>query len=806
MRSPLLPFVGGPLVPTWLLASLIWGTVWGSAAAQTSPPAPPPPTPYTYQPSLLRPFWEGTLSEGESVLFIRAAAQQPARAQVLFPIDEIVAVTNSYGDVTYEAGRDYTFTPGSREILLPPGSRIPSSTPADLRRPANSQKYRLTHRDGQGEIFFGSALEYHARQTCITYRHPEGLWRGPVPTFDPTALPRSVFRLLNKQPLSIVVVGDSISAGCNASGWAGGAPFQPAYPELLQLHLHKRFGGPVSVVNPSVSGTDTVWVLNSLDKVLAPAPDLVVIAFGMNDAAGRPADQYQANIRQILERVRQQRPDCEFVLVAPMLGNRDWTTLKPELFPQYREKLRELTGPGVALADLTSVWEQFLALKLDWDQTGNGVNHPNDWGHRVYTQVLAAQLDPRGAVRVGGESPTILTAGPLRFEEHRLLSNYTYSYACAVADLDADGDLDITSADAEPNSNLYLLRNDRTAGGGLSFTPGHIQRHTGDPDQAVRMERHAVGDVNGDGRPDLVIVDNLKWDLRWFENPGPDRLTEAWPRHRICEPGGLPGAYDVDLADVDGDGDLDIAASSWRFGQRFDWYENGGRPGRGTEWTRHQIAGEAQETRAVVFADFNRDGRPDLLGTSRTGNRVLWFTNPRDPLADPWSANIIDATTVAPAHAQAVDLDADGDLDVLLAAGIAAAVAHDSPESHRIAWYENLGTPGLGTEWRRHDIAPAFPQGFEAVAGDLDGDGDLDVAATGWSPQGRLCWFENRGNPREAWARHDLKNPWSNAVTLVLGDLDGDRRLDILAAAERGANELRLWRNLGPAESAKPTR
>ena len=794
MRSPRLFWIA----PLFALALVGLPSI---ALSQATPaqPAPPPPGTYPYQPSLLRPFWEGTVCEGESVLFIRQSPESPAKARVLFPIQEILAVTNSYTDVTYEAGRDYLFTPGSREITLPPGSRIPASTPAELRRPANSQKYRLTHRDGNGEIFFGSALEYHARQTCITYRHEEGLWRGPVPRFDPAALPRSVFRLLNKQPLSIVVVGDSISAGCNASGWAGGAPFQPAYPELLQLHLQKRFGGPVSVVNPSVSGTDTAWVLNSMDKVLAPRPNLVVVAFGMNDAAGRPADQYQANIRKILERVRTELPDCEFLLVAPMLGNRDWTTLKPELFPQYREKLRELTGPGVALADLTSVWEQFLEHKLDWDQTGNGVNHPNDWGHRVYTQVLAAQLDPRGEIQPAGEPAAKVSAGPLQFEERRLLSNYTYSYACAVADLDGDGDLDITSADAEPNSNLYLLRNDRAAAGGREFALGYIQRHTGAAEQAVRMERHAIGDVNGDGRPDIVIVDNLKWDLRWFENPGPERLTQAWPRHRVCEAGGLPGAYDVDLADVDGDGDLDIAASSWRFGQRFDWYENIGRPGRGTEWIRHEIAGEAQETRAVVFADFNRDGRPDLLGTSRTGNRVLWFANPRDPVADRWAPQLIDSETIAPAHAHAVDLDRDGDLDVLLAAGIAAAVANDSPQSHRIAWYENLGQPGLGTEWRRHDIAAAFPQGFEAVAGDLDGDGDLDVAATGWSPQGCLVWFENAGDPRQPWSRHDLKTPWSNAVTLVIADVDGDQRPDILACAERGANELRLWRNLGPS-------
>jgi len=79
-----------------------------------------------------------------------------------------------------------------------------------------------------------------------------------------------------------------------------------------------------------------------------------------------------------------------------MLGNRNWTTLKHEVFPQYRDALAELVAPGIALADLTSIWTGFLDLKKDWDQTGSGVNHPNDFGHRVYTQVITTLLGPGG--------------------------------------------------------------------------------------------------------------------------------------------------------------------------------------------------------------------------------------------------------------------------------------------------------------------------------------------------------------------------------------------------------------------------
>ena len=749
---------------------------------------------WIYRPELLRPFWEGDIVEGESVLFIKDTISGQATASVLFPILDITAVRNSVGDVTYESGRDFIWKPDSREIVLPVGSRIASRTPDELRRPANSQPYQLTHRDGNGEIFFGARLDYAEMQTCISYRHARDLWTAPLPSFVPTVLPRSVFKLLNKQPLSMVVVGDSISAGANASGLFDASPFQPAYPELLRQHLEFRFRGKVMLANHSVGGTDTAWLLGNVDKIVESQPNLVIIAFGMNDASGRPASEYRANIQKVIEKVRDRLPECEFILVAPMNGNRDWIRLKPELFPAYRDQLKELCGPGIALADLTAIWDGFLKLKRDWDQSGNGVNHPNDFGHRVYAQVISTLLDPRGEPSAAFERPMLIESGPLKLAEQRLLGNYTYSYACAAYDLDGDGDLDLTSADAEPNSNVYLLLNDGTG----TFKQSYIQKYAHLDEQPIRVERHAIGDVNGDGRPDLVIVDNMKWDIRWFENPGLDAIAKPWPLHRVAQPQEVPGSYDVALADFDADGDLDVAASSWRFGNRFDWFENLGAPGNGSTWMRHEIEGMIGETRTIAIADFNRDGKPDVLGTARTTNQTVWYANPGNPAVDPWKRTVIDATTIAPTHGHPIDLDGDGDLDVLMAFGIVAPVAAGSLESHQVAWYENVGTPGLGTEWKKHLIAGDFPQGFEAVAGDLDGDGDQDVVATAWGPDGQITWFENLNNQNDGWVRHSIKQKWPNAVTVILADLDRDGRLDIVGTAERGANELRWWRNSGP--------
>lgn len=755
---------------------------------------PEKPT-WKYSRDLLRPFWLGDTVAGESVLFIKDEKTGVARASLLFPVQEVLAVGNSAGDVTYENGRDYLWEPESREITLPAGSRIVSRAPAELRRPAKSQKYELTHRDGKGEIFFGAELQYAAMQTCITYRHAPDLWKSPVPKFETQSLPRSVHQLVNRQPLSIVLLGDSISAGANASGQYDSAPYQPAYPELLWRHLEARFSGKIELKNLSVGGTDTNWGLTQADKVVEAQPHLVILAFGMNDAAGRSAEDYQANTRNMMAKIREQLPNAEFILVASMLGNRDWTRLRHELFLQYRDALAELCGPGVALADLTAIWTGFLEHKQDCDQTGNGVNHPNDFGHRVYAQALSTLLDPLGEPSADPEPPLAVMAGPLQFTEQRLLGNYTYSYACATADLDGDGDLDLTSSDAEPNSNLYLLLND----GGGHFQHSFIQKYAQQADQPIRLERHAIGDINRDGRPDVVAVDNLKWDIRWFENPGAEAISMPWPLHRVCAEKEVPGSYDVALADLDEDGDLDVAASSWRFGNRFDWFENVGSPGNGGDWVRHEIEGMIGETRTVALVDFNRDGKPDLLGTSRTGNQVVWYANSGRPATEPWKKTAIDAVTVAPAHGHPVDLDGDGDFDVLMAFGIVAPGGDESPDSHQIAWYENVGRPGLGSEWTKHQIATSFAQGFEAVAGDLDGDGDLDVVATGWGPQGRLAWFENTGDSRSGWKQHVIKPVWPNAVTVIVADFDQDGRLDIAASAERGANELRWWKNDGPA-------
>ena len=58
------------------------------------------------------------------------------------------------------------------------------------------------------------------------------------------------------------------------------------------------------------------------------------------------------------------------------------------MFARYRDELKAVAGPRIALADVTAVWHLLLRHKHDLDLTGNGLNHPNDFGHQLYAQAI----------------------------------------------------------------------------------------------------------------------------------------------------------------------------------------------------------------------------------------------------------------------------------------------------------------------------------------------------------------------------------------------------------------------------------
>jgi glutamine amidotransferase-like uncharacterized protein len=125
----------------------------------------------------------------------------------------------------------------------------------------------------------------------------------------------------------------------------------------------------------------------------------------MNDVGRRDPAWFKSQVEILIDRVHKADPEIEIILVAPMLGNAEWIHTPREMFSKYRDALDSLTGPGVALADLTSVWETLLKSKHDLDLIGNGLNHPNDFGHRLYAQSILSLLVPTTPADLGLTEP-----------------------------------------------------------------------------------------------------------------------------------------------------------------------------------------------------------------------------------------------------------------------------------------------------------------------------------------------------------------------------------------------------------------
>ena len=420
-------------------------------------------------------------------------------------------------------------------------------------------------------------------------------------------------------------------------------------------------------------------------------------------------------------------------------------------------------------------------------------------------------LSGLGLAAEAAASGPVAPSSPVRFTEQLVWGGFHYNWGVQAVDLDGDGFVDLTASDAlagrmksEPfagekaptpaqitglRSNLYWFKND----GKGAFERRFIARDV----PHGRLERHVIADVNKDGRPDVVSLDNFYGDLMWYESPGAAALArgDLWQKHFITK-GGMLGAEDLTVADFDGDGHIDVAAAGWRLGNQFRWFRNPGASTADVEWSGSYIDGGFPVARSIFAGEINADGRPDLLAVSDAASIILWYENVAAMKgAVEWRRHVIDLPGAPPpgqpVFGKLVDLNRDGRVDILMPFG-----GWGTSKGGGVAWYENSGVEDGRIQWKKHLITDALPGGFEAVAADLDGDGDLDVVATGETP-GEIAWFENPGNPAGRWLKHPLRAEWTHANQVIVVDLNRDGRPDIIAVADYGTVELRWWRNDG---------
>ncbi len=283
--------------------------------------------------------------------------------------------------------------------------------------------------------------------------------------------------------------------------------------------------------------------------------------------------------------------------------------------------------------------------------------------------------------------------------------------------------------------------------------------------------------------------------------------TPAFRVHSIAADSTYPACAAID---VNEDGKLDIVSGGW-------WYE-------APAWTRRflrdvpEIRGRFDDYSNLPL-DCNGDGRLDLISVNYRSESMFWIENPGPPAdkdsSPPWTTHLI-AKPGASETGRLVDVDGDGRLDIL-------------PNGAKFAaWWRWEVDPPAAPSWRRYDL-PQQLAGHGLGAGDLNGDGRLDlVGARGWAEGpddpledrwvfheefqlhrdasipilvhdvdddgdadliwGRghrtgLYWLEQSPSAagRREWTMHCIDSSWSQAHALLLADLNGDGRRELIA-------------------------
>lgn len=327
---------------------------------------------------LLDPFWLSTTMHRESVMFV-ATADQSAEATLLFRPERVLSVDDAAGKIAYVEEMDYRIDSQARRIIRPPWSRMAHVSPETVNA-------------GEGSLL-------HNWTIAVTYTHHADPWRGFVPAAAGEHLPRVTRRLERSEPVTICLTGDSISEGYDASGFHQLLPNQPPFGPLVAAGLQQRSGSSIQFYNLASAGWTAEDGLWDTDRLTAAKPDLVIVAFGMNDATYASAGEYAANVSGLLARIKGDVSDAEFILVSPMLPTPECEWLVHERFAEYRDALAALTREGVALADVTTLWMELVTRKDPRHLSGNGSNHPNDFGHRVYAQTILTALGYGSPIR-----------------------------------------------------------------------------------------------------------------------------------------------------------------------------------------------------------------------------------------------------------------------------------------------------------------------------------------------------------------------------------------------------------------------
>ncbi|MBR6918233.1 MAG: SGNH/GDSL hydrolase family protein, partial [Clostridia bacterium] len=350
---------------------------------------------YVWQDYMI-PYWDTDLIINEAVYPLKNSDGTISDFELMYDADRIISVRNSFLTEEYKEGVDYELVNGKLRVLLT--GRIPCvNYSSHYFTSQKSNSYRMRNTSPTRYVRFEEGSGIPSVQLAVTYTHTDS-WGGYLPPNQGASLPRTVSKLESGSSLKVILFGDSITNGGNSSGVINMAPYAEAWTKMLEREMKAMYpSASISFANTSVSGGswDPEAVDNVQGSIINYNPDLVVLALGTNDYQFQYSASSTTNkVRQVVSRIKSSLPNCEIILVAPMLSNPE--CFDPDLLDSYISGYRNVASgySGVVIADVNAVHKYLLTRKLYTDMSANNLCHLNDTLARTYAHVVLKTITP----------------------------------------------------------------------------------------------------------------------------------------------------------------------------------------------------------------------------------------------------------------------------------------------------------------------------------------------------------------------------------------------------------------------------
>jgi PKD repeat protein len=434
--------------------------------------------------------------------------------------------------------------------------------------------------------------------------------------------------------------------------------------------------------------------------------------------------------------------------------------------------------------DLIAAGDSMILL-FENDGSGGFTKHLITYTLPGALDAVAVDLDDDGDLDITGAGAQKIAGYRIALDgwyATTITTGFLRASSVCTSDINGDGIMDIL-ATARGGGNPYIADGlvawwKGYGNGNFATTPYPIMCNLNNAIQVL------AADFNGDGFMDVLSTGDYYYGMILNLNEGGS--GESWEKIVVSNASsfGLSG-----IADLDGDGVLDVLEAQYGSGPVY-WREN--TDGTGTAWEGHSIA-SASSPVAITAADIKGDLDlfPDIVVANYSGY-LYWFENDGVPEDDGLFPNaslqypagcrhVIDnGTSSGYKSLFPIDIDKDGDVDVLTAAG--------GSTDEISLWINNGG----GVFAAKQVIESGFDGASSVCAADIDGDGRIDIAATA-SGANMIAWWEQGANTGE-WTRHVISDNFTGASFVHVADIDGDGDNDILATAA-GDNKVVVFEN-----------